>query len=958
MTKITKKVAILMASILGVSLTAGTFGWVLSSKNNNDTKFNDGVSLSWFKKAPVYTSDLELVSTVFSQATEINNVKYLRFAVAVDVRRVNSVSITRIVEGQLDNKASFEKVYKGLEGNSGEGLYYNSITHKLTDVLSERDENFYFASYSIELTENYLEKSFKAVCDIVDTSKQCHQTAPLQTSYEIETSEYNIVNFLDENGKTLIEKHVINGNQVEPHSYDKKDFAGWYNDDILFDFNNPVESNLDLRAKIIHEFTEFVDYKVKPTCTKGGIAIYRCPNCGETKEIAVEPIGHNLIKHEEKSFKNGEAGNIEYYECKECQKYFKDQYGTEEIELSDTVMTDYFLSTVQKHSNFGAFTMLNPKNGSGSRSSEEQKSPASWFVLDDEDAIKPVYMEASVKLTNNSDWCDFGFAISGDGNTSADRIMRASLYVPSKDNHLATAVRFRTYNTADKVEKSTNLTSSINVAQNFVKIGMYRKGATVVFFVNGQIIAGNGTWENWSDATDESIVYRYGLFTQNIFDVEFTGAKILVGDDAVHFYESNRMLKKPMGGLTLYPTINGDSISVNKDAKAHYSAQIYTNEEEQAANTYVEATFKTNGKNNQYSLIGFMISKPGESKGQSLVAAAGFYLHNTNAVAGGFRVRERDTGNNKNVDANKLTGTLGIIDLESETAKLAIYRQGKSVKVYLNDQYVLLLNTWSYSGAGLDTSSDKFIYGIMSDNTSTLSVTDIRIKTGADADNAVKGLTNVGSINIDNKFGQYNVPNINFAGSFSVNQTTSTTNKAGIFDRRIVKSSVYFEASFQFSALRAWSQVGIEFVQSRSKDGKTTYSGTAAERLLIGLKHNANDTQGTFTRLVSRANSTTATTMDDQTIKDGLGFASNVKVKLAVYRNNNCVYAVINDKDVYLIPAANYSEWTDFADPNVGYNLGVYCDVSSAVATGTINEISMLTGTAADQKIQSLLPQA
>ena len=59
----------------------------------------------------------------------------------------------------------------------------------------------------------------------------------------------------------------------------------------------------------------------------------------ETVNISVKfKVGHNLTKVEAKSATCTTDGNIEYYKCDSCKKYFKDDKGTTEINLVDTIV--------------------------------------------------------------------------------------------------------------------------------------------------------------------------------------------------------------------------------------------------------------------------------------------------------------------------------------------------------------------------------------------------------------------------------------------------------------------------------------------------------------------------------------------------------------------------------------------------------------------------------------------
>ena len=87
------------------------------------------------------------------------------------------------------------------------------------------------------------------------------------------------------------------------------------------------------------------------TCTEdGNTAYWYCDRCGKyfsdeamTDEIALEAtviakLGHNAVKVEAKEPTATEDGNIAYWYCEQCGKYFSDEALTDEIALEDTVL--------------------------------------------------------------------------------------------------------------------------------------------------------------------------------------------------------------------------------------------------------------------------------------------------------------------------------------------------------------------------------------------------------------------------------------------------------------------------------------------------------------------------------------------------------------------------------------------------------------------------------------------
>ena len=88
------------------------------------------------------------------------------------------------------------------------------------------------------------------------------------------------------------------------------------------------------------------------TCEEdGNIAYYKCSDCdeyfsdakGENKitdksSIIVKAKGHNLDKVEAKDANCSDSGNIEYYICSGCDKYFSDKDGKNEIKDKSSVV--------------------------------------------------------------------------------------------------------------------------------------------------------------------------------------------------------------------------------------------------------------------------------------------------------------------------------------------------------------------------------------------------------------------------------------------------------------------------------------------------------------------------------------------------------------------------------------------------------------------------------------------
>ena len=70
------------------------------------------------------------------------------------------------------------------------------------------------------------------------------------------------------------------------------------------------------------------------TCTNKAV----CEYCGE-EYGELDSTNHNLEKISAKAATVIETGNEEYWHCKDCEKYFADEKGTNEIKLDDTVIS-------------------------------------------------------------------------------------------------------------------------------------------------------------------------------------------------------------------------------------------------------------------------------------------------------------------------------------------------------------------------------------------------------------------------------------------------------------------------------------------------------------------------------------------------------------------------------------------------------------------------------------------
>ena len=74
------------------------------------------------------------------------------------------------------------------------------------------------------------------------------------------------------------------------------------------------------------------------SCTAEGSKYRTCKVCDEREEEAVAATGHTLVPTPAKAQTCGAAGNIAYWYCASCGKYFSDEVAATEITLEQTVL--------------------------------------------------------------------------------------------------------------------------------------------------------------------------------------------------------------------------------------------------------------------------------------------------------------------------------------------------------------------------------------------------------------------------------------------------------------------------------------------------------------------------------------------------------------------------------------------------------------------------------------------
>ncbi len=93
-----------------------------------------------------------------------------------------------------------------------------------------------------------------------------------------------------------------------------------------------VSATCELKNVTAHSFEEIS--RKEATCTEAGNIVKQCNDCAAVFKEEIAALGHNMTAVAAKAATCTEAGNNAYYYCERCQKYFKDESGTQETTLT------------------------------------------------------------------------------------------------------------------------------------------------------------------------------------------------------------------------------------------------------------------------------------------------------------------------------------------------------------------------------------------------------------------------------------------------------------------------------------------------------------------------------------------------------------------------------------------------------------------------------------------------
>ena len=224
--------------------------------------------------------------------------------------------------------------------------------------------------------------------------------APLEnTTYKLKKGEdFNINLYLanekyyvgtEQWGLTFEEMFVAgdDGKGLKPGTDFTYSFDG-YGNPVVFSIPN-VTKDLNITFKACYHEThdynpEFDVIKENATCSKEGEVLRTCYKCGKVvSEItSIAPDNHAGLKHIDAVAATKTAeGNIEYWYCEGCGKYYKDAKATQEITKAQTVTAKL---PSDNNENTGGNDSNNNKPGNGANTlpqTGDNSSLALWIAL-------------------------------------------------------------------------------------------------------------------------------------------------------------------------------------------------------------------------------------------------------------------------------------------------------------------------------------------------------------------------------------------------------------------------------------------------------------------------------------------------------------------------------------------------------------------------------------------------
>ena len=409
-----------------VTITKGTVGnqtYTAKWEANGNTPYT--VNIYYMDKNGQYQETPDRTKPEIGATDTIATVPdsaYLKNGFSFDTTKSsNSGTITGDGKLQLSlyyARNQYDITFKSYDGSetlySYKGYYDTKIEFKGDEpAIKDEDYNYTFTGWSTNknsqhplslgtIVENqtfyaaFEKEATFCLVNFVNTTG----FAPLEnTTYKLKKGEdFNINLYLasekyyvgtEQWGLTFEEIFVAgdDGKGLKPGTDFTYSFDG-YGNPVVFSIPN-VTKDLNITFKACYHEThdynpEFDVIKENATCSKEGEVLRTCYKCGKVvSEItSIAPDNHAGLKHIDAVAATKTAeGNIEYWYCEGCGKYYKDAKATQEITKAQTVTAKL---PSDNNENTGGNDSNNSKPGNGANTlpqTGDNSSLALWIAL-------------------------------------------------------------------------------------------------------------------------------------------------------------------------------------------------------------------------------------------------------------------------------------------------------------------------------------------------------------------------------------------------------------------------------------------------------------------------------------------------------------------------------------------------------------------------------------------------
>ena len=409
-----------------VTITKGTVGnqsYTAKWKANGNTPYT--VNIYYMDKNGQYQETPDRTKPEIGATDTIATVPdsaYLKNGFSFDTTKSsNSGTITGDGKLQLSlyyARNQYDITFKSYDGSetlySYKGYYDTKIEFKGDEpAIKDEDYNYTFTGWSTNknsqhplslgtIVENqtfyaaFEKEATFCLVNFVNTTG----FAPLEnTTYKLKKGEdFNINLYLasekyyvgTEQWGLIFEEMFVAGDDgkgLKPGTDFTYSFDG-YGKPVVFSIPN-VTKDLNITFKACYHEThdynpEFDVIKENATCSKEGEVLRTCYKCGKvvSEKTSITPDNHAGFKHIDAVAATKTAeGNIEYWYCEGCGKYYKDAKATQEITKAQTVTAKL---PSDNNENTGGNDSNNSKPGNGANTlpqTGDNSSFALWIAL-------------------------------------------------------------------------------------------------------------------------------------------------------------------------------------------------------------------------------------------------------------------------------------------------------------------------------------------------------------------------------------------------------------------------------------------------------------------------------------------------------------------------------------------------------------------------------------------------